>query len=126
MNETKFAWALTGLARRQICSMSKNLSPFAKEIHQRLWWQLVSRSKGRGGSGRNSQLVRRTTYASCAVATWAYFIFRELGMGKGASAGGATAAAVVNHNAIRIVRASVPGVYLAGPLKAITMGCKGM
>ncbi|PGH32797.1 hypothetical protein GX50_04398 [[Emmonsia] crescens] len=40
MNETKFAWALTGLARRLICSMSTNLPPFAKEIPKRLWWQL--------------------------------------------------------------------------------------
>ncbi|PGH03576.1 hypothetical protein GX51_04002 [Blastomyces parvus] len=40
MDETKFAWALTGLARRLVCSMSTELSQFAKEIHRRLWWQL--------------------------------------------------------------------------------------
>ncbi|OAT01374.1 C6 transcription factor [Blastomyces dermatitidis ER-3] len=40
MDETKFAWALTALARRLVCSMSAELSPFAKEVHRRLWKQL--------------------------------------------------------------------------------------
>ncbi|KLJ08564.1 hypothetical protein EMPG_15992 [Blastomyces silverae] len=40
MDETKFAWALSGLAGRLVSSMSTELSPFAKEIHRRLWWQL--------------------------------------------------------------------------------------
>ncbi|PGG95505.1 hypothetical protein AJ79_10016 [Helicocarpus griseus UAMH5409] len=40
MYEKKFTWALTGLARRLLPSTDKNLSPFSKEMHKRLWWQL--------------------------------------------------------------------------------------
>ncbi|KFX94439.1 hypothetical protein V490_04339 [Pseudogymnoascus sp. VKM F-3557] len=37
--DAKLVWALTGLARR-LCIPSSNSSPFAKEIHKRLRWQL--------------------------------------------------------------------------------------
>ncbi|KAH6704101.1 hypothetical protein BKA61DRAFT_617863 [Leptodontidium sp. MPI-SDFR-AT-0119] len=39
-DKAKLVWALTGLARRLGCSATATLSPFTKEIHRRLWWQL--------------------------------------------------------------------------------------
>lgn len=37
--DAKIVWALTGLARR-LCIPTSNLSPFTKEMHKRLKWQL--------------------------------------------------------------------------------------
>lgn len=43
VDDAKLVWALTGLARRLCCSSSvtkASHSPFEREMHRRLWWQL--------------------------------------------------------------------------------------
>lgn len=65
-----------------------------------------------------------TTYAHLPITSGAYFAPGKSGAGKRANFGGATAIAMVDHNAIGIRRADVSGVGLSVALRVCGATCK--
>ncbi|EEH09905.1 predicted protein [Histoplasma capsulatum G186AR] len=64
-----------------------------------------------------------TTYAHLPITSGAYFAPGKSGAGKRANFGGATAIAMVDHNAIGIRRADVSGVGLSVALRVCGATC---
>ncbi|OJD22142.1 hypothetical protein ACJ73_06515 [Blastomyces percursus] len=56
----------------------------------------------------------KTTCANPTAAGGAYFVLGEFGMGESADVRGAAAVAVLDHDAVRIGRTGVSGVYFSG------------